>query len=68
MKLFALKCGDQYVRDLKEDGWALVPLEKASVYPSIEKARGLKEIIETDAMLPLVLVALTLTAHEIPWS
>lgn len=68
MELFALKCGEQYVRDLKEDGWALVPLEKASVYPSIEKIRCLKEKIETDAVLPLVLIALNLTAHEIPWT
>ncbi len=68
MELFALKCGDQFMRDLKEDGWALVPLEKASVYPSIEKARGLKEKVETDAVLPLVLVVLTLTAREISWT
>lgn len=64
MILYAVKYGDQYLRDRKECGIELLELDRASVFPSIEKARALAE---KSNLIPCHLIELKMSEKEIPW-
>lgn len=64
MTLYAVKIDGEYIRDLKENGWARVSLAKCSVFPTVSGARALAEKAGAGAA---VLIRMELHEEEIPW-
>ena len=54
MKLYAVKCGGDYLRK-RDEGVALVAMNKASVFISLEEAFALRDAYGSGIIMELIL-------------
>lgn len=64
MKLYAVKSGEKYLKN-SDGGAELVGMEKASVYPSEEAARTLRDTAINSGIADVRIVLLTITETEL---